>query len=194
VSATDPAERAVRPAAGLEDGLERLVRAQLETHVPRDAAEERSLRTTRRLLRWLPAPFDERSDPTHVTGSAIVLDGGGRVVLHRHKRLDRWLQPGGHLDPGEAPWDAALRETREETGLRCTHPATGPLLVHVDVHEGPRGHVHLDLRYRLEADAAEAFAPDAGESADVIWCEQARARRLTDPSLVAALAAASARA
>jgi ADP-ribose pyrophosphatase YjhB (NUDIX family) len=39
------------------------------------------------------------------------------VVLHRHRVLGIWVQPGGHIDSGETPWDAAVRETAEETGL-----------------------------------------------------------------------------
>ena len=41
-------------------------------------------------------------------------------MLHLHKRLDLWLQPGGHIEPGETPWDAARREAHEETGLDVT--------------------------------------------------------------------------
>ncbi len=165
------------------------VLAQLDAHLARDAAEQRSLTRTRRLVRWLPSPLDEAEDPTHVTGSAIVLDQDGRVLLHRHKRLDRWLQPGGHVDPGETPWDAAIRETREETGLDAVHPQEGPKLIHVDVHEGPRGHVHLDLRYLLYGDGAAPLVAEPGAAPDVDWWPPTAVRDLADRSTVAAVAA-----
>ena len=74
------------------------------------------------LFDTLDQPFDEDASPIHVTGSAIVTGERG-VVLHLHKRLGIWLQPGGHIDSGETPWQAALHETREETGLPVK-PAT----------------------------------------------------------------------
>jgi 8-oxo-dGTP pyrophosphatase MutT (NUDIX family) len=162
----------------------------LARHHPGDDVEARCLARTLALVAWLPAPLDELADPTHVTGSAIVQDATGRVLLHRHKRLGRWLQPGGHLEAGETPWQAAVRETREETGLDAAHPVAGPLLLHVDVHEGPRGHVHLDLRYLLSADASAALAPSAGESPEVAWWQPEDAARVTDASTRAAMAAA----
>lgn len=162
--------------------------AALARHAPVDDRERRSLARIRALAAWLPRPFDERADPTHVTASAIVTDGA-RVVLHRHKRLGRWLQPGGHVDADERPTDAARRETAEETGLRARHPAGGPTLLHVDVHEGGRGHLHLDLRYLLRADADATFAPAAGESPAVAWFDLAAATRLADGALVGALGA-----
>ena len=163
---------------------------ELRAHHPRDARETRSLARTLRLVEWLPAPLDRHADPTHVTGSAIVLDERSRVLLHRHKRLGRWLQPGGHLDPGELPWQAAVRETREETGLAPEHPPTGPRMIHVDVHEGPRGHVHLDLRYLLTADGHAALSPDEGESPDIAWWSAQAAAQHSDRSTAAAVSAA----
>jgi 8-oxo-dGTP pyrophosphatase MutT (NUDIX family) len=141
------------------------------------------------MVAWLSAPLDEHADPTHVTGSAIVVSSDGRVLLHRHKRLGRWLQPGGHIDSGETPWQAAVRETVEETGLVSHHPDAGPFLLHVDVHEGPRGHVHLDLRYLLHGDAELALRPARGESPDVAWWQREDAARISDASTVAALSA-----
>lgn len=165
--------------------------SELAAHPARDERERRSLARTRAMLGWLRSPFDQEADPAHVTASAIVLAPDGCTLLHRHKRLGIWLQPGGHLDPGEDPGQAAVRETREETGLSARHPEHGPQLVHVDVHEGPRGHVHLDLRYLLTADAATELMPGVGESPDVAWFPTEEvAGRFGDASLAAAITAA----
>jgi 8-oxo-dGTP pyrophosphatase MutT (NUDIX family) len=107
------------------------------------------------------------------------------VILHRHKRLGIWVQPGGHVDPGETPEEAALRETIEETGLVVRH--LDPVeLFNVDVHPGPRGHTHYDLRYVLVAPPVEP-APPVGESPDVYWFTFDAAVERCESSLVATL-------
>ena len=108
------------------------------------ASRERFLAELDRLER----PCDESADPVHVTASAIIVGRRG-TVLHRHRRLGRWMQPGGHIDVGESPPAAALREAQEETGLSLAHAPGGPVLVHLDVHEAADGHTHLDLRYLM---------------------------------------------
>ena len=71
--------------------------------------------------------------------------------------------------PARRPDDAALREATEELGLAVEHPAAGPLLIHLDVHEAAHAHTHLDLRYLLlGADADPMPPPD--ESPDARWC------------------------
>lgn len=172
----------------MSDRRERLLR-RLEHHQPAGPSEADSLRAIRRYLRWLPAPFDEEADPVHVTVSAIVLRGG-EVLLHRHRRLGIWLQPGGHLDVDESPSSAVLREVTEETGLTLAHRHPGGELVHVDVHEGGRGHLHLDLRYLLHAPDDAALRPGAGESTELGWFDPAPARDVTDASVGDALRAA----
>lgn len=145
---------------------------------PVDEREAESVATFLELVGGLAAPFDEHADPTHVTASAIVVGPRG-VVLHLHKRLGLWLQPGGHIDPGEAPHDAAVREAREETGLAVI--LDSPRIVHVDVHPGPKGHTHLDLRYLCRAEGNPS--PGADESPDVCWFAWDEAVAVADPGL-----------
>ncbi|HXW81960.1 MAG TPA: NUDIX domain-containing protein [Acidimicrobiales bacterium] len=129
----------------------------------------------------LTDPFDRYADPVHLTGSAVVAGPRG-TVLHLHKTLGRWLQPGGHIDPGEAPWDAAARETEEETGLVPRPPGAGPDLFHLDAH--PAGaHFHLDLRYLLLCDDADP-SPWPGESRQVRWFDLDEALAIADEGLV----------
>ncbi len=164
------------------------LRRQLEAHEPREPREEHSLRRTLAMLSWLRAPLDETADPTHVTASAIVLGGDDRVLLHRHKRLGIWLQPGGHVDPGESCEVAVLREVAEETGLDGTLAEDAPL--HVDVHEGPRGHVHLDVRWLVRVATGAVPEPAAGESPDVAWFDRDEALAVTDLAAANAIRAA----
>jgi 8-oxo-dGTP pyrophosphatase MutT (NUDIX family) len=168
-------------------GAVRALRAAVAARDPVDDREAQAVARFLAELDRLPDPFDRAADPVHVTASAIVVGPRG-TVLHRHKRLGLWLQPGGHLDPGETPAEAVLREVREETGLDLDHPPAGPRMVHVDVHPGGRGHTHLDVRYLLEADGRD-LAPAAGESADAAWFAWDDAIALADPGLRQALVA-----
>jgi len=128
-----------------------------------------------------------------VTASAIVVDEhAGGVLLHLHRRLDRWLQPGGHIEPGERPEDAAVRESLEETGLLARHPPEGPTLLHLDEHPGPDGHVHLDLRYLLLVDPASPPASvgettGEGEGPTLRWVTPDEGRTIADRSLARAI-------
>lgn len=139
----------------------------MATKQPIDEAERACISDFLRHFDSLSDPFDEHADPIHVTGSAVVIGRRG-VVLIRHKRLGIWLQPGGHVDPGEAPWDGARREAHEETGLDVEFAGGSPQLVHVDVHAGGRGHTHLDLRYLVQADDVDPRPPE-GESQEIAW-------------------------
>ena len=172
-----------------DGGLDpRRVRLLVEGHPVVDEREALSRSIILSELDRLDQPGDEDSDPTHLTASGIVVGDRG-VVLHLHRRLHKWLQPGGHLEPGEPPEATVIRECVEETGLRVAHPSGGPCLVHVDVHRAAQGHVHLDLRYLVTAPDDDP-APAPGESQDVAWFSWAEAQHLADDALAGALRSA----
>ncbi|WP_165491803.1 NUDIX domain-containing protein [Egibacter rhizosphaerae] len=161
----------------------------LERWNPTDEREASALERFRTALATLTRPFDREADPVHVTASGLVIGPRG-VLLHRHKRTGAWMQPGGHIDHGEVPSQAAARETTEETGVTVTHPSGGPRPVHLDVHDVVvTGHVHLDLRYLLVADAGSSDepAPPPDESPEVAWFSWDQAIAMADPGLIGAL-------
>lgn len=162
----------------------------VRAYCPDDARGEASKERFLAALDRLADPFDRNADPAHVTASAIVVGTRG-TVLHRHRILRRWLQPGGHVDPGERPEDGALRETVEETGLAVAHPGGVPTMIHLDVHPAAHGHVHLDLRYLLLAPDADP-TPGPGESPEVRWFSWVEAEAIADAALVGALRVAHA--
>jgi 8-oxo-dGTP pyrophosphatase MutT (NUDIX family) len=159
--------------------------AHFSAAIPCDERERRSIDEFLRTVPSLARPFDEGGDLRHVTGSAIVVGGRG-VLLHRHKRLNMWLQPGGHIEADETPAEAAAREAHEETGLPIRHPRSGPWLVHLDVHPGPHGHTHFDVRYLVNAPDDDPSPPE-GESPDAAWFDWDEAIDMVDPGLSGAL-------
>ncbi|MFZ0216373.1 MAG: NUDIX domain-containing protein [Candidatus Dormiibacterota bacterium] len=160
--------------------------ATIRSHPAADEREAASIRRLANALERLARPFDRETLPAHATASAIVVGRRG-TLLHVHKRLGRWLQPGGHIDPGEEPPAAALRETEEETGLGAWQ-AEPPHLLHVDAHWAGQ-HLHLDLRYLLCAGSDDP-QPPAGESQQARWFEWEEALAVADVSLAGALRAA----
>ena len=103
--------------------------------------------------------------PGHFTASGFVVsEDGSQLLLIHHERLGRWLQPGGHIEPGDIDLEAAVRrEIEEETGLSAITRRGGGLF-DIDVHEIPaaRGephHEHHDLRLLF----VSTGAPSAGD-------------------------------
>ena len=133
------------------------------------------------LARTAPDPWS-RSLPLHFTASALVVHPpSGRVLLRWHVRLGRWLQVGGHADPGESdPLEIALREAREESGLTDLVPWPDDALRHAVICDVPASateprHQHGDLRYIFATRDPEAIIPENDQS-PLRWLTVAEAR------------------
>jgi 8-oxo-dGTP pyrophosphatase MutT (NUDIX family) len=146
-TATDPR---LAPSPRLDD-----VVALLRDHAGGADAEQRATRQT--MLAFASDHDDalvRACAPGHFTGSALVVDAAGeRTLVLFHRKLQRWLQPGGHADgDGNLP-AVALREATEETGIPGL--LVDPVPIDLDIHEvAPPGepvHLHLDVRFLVVA-------------------------------------------
>ena len=133
-------------------------------------------------------PFMRERLAGHLTASSwLVGRSGRRVLLTHHRKLDRWLQLGGHADGDIDLARVALREAEEESGLDGLVLEGG--LFDLDRHWIPGrgdvpGHWHYDARYVVRAGAGEAFVVSA-ESIDLAWrdIDAIDADPAADPSL-----------
>ncbi len=140
----------------------------LRQHPPADAGEQDMTAATIAFVASQPDCFERSLLTGHITGSAFIIDRNQRqrTLLIHHRKLNRWLQPGGHADGHPDVAAVALREAQEETGLRLLQlvgPPNGtPPIFDVDIHRIPArtnepAHLHYDIRFLVEADPNEPF-------------------------------------
>nr|WP_204038181.1 NUDIX hydrolase [Micromonospora qiuiae] len=117
------------------------------------------------LLAAGPAAMSREHRAGHVTASALVIDAtGSRVLLCLHGKFQKWVQLGGHCEPGDRTLaEAALREATEESGI--TGLRIDPVPIDVDVHpvSCQGGSLHYDVRFAVvaPAGAVERVSPES---------------------------------
>lgn len=156
---------------------------------PADLAAIKSLELILMLLKCSPKPFSRAQfTPGHITCTGLVLaaDGESMLMVH-HRRLNRWLLPGGHVEPDDVEiWDTAHREVVEETGALLAPSAT-PVLAGLDVHGIPAGkgepyHLHHDIVFHFRADGDRTCL--SPESRAIAWCTPVEFDRYAVPDNV----------
>lgn len=159
-----------------------LTRGLLSDYAPHDEAQ----RATRaRMLVFIDEhPTDAHLRGLavgHLTASALVVDASGeRALLTHHRKLERWLQLGGHCDGDANLMATALREAVEESGIAdlCIRPEPIDLDIHsIPARPGEPEHSHLDTRFVVFAPAG-ARAVVSDESHELGWFSPAELAHL----------------
>ena len=147
--------------------------AQLQRYAERYPDESETTARYIEFVRTHRDCFERTLQVGHVTGAAWVLDKARRrTLLTHHKKLDRWLQLGGHVDGNPDVLEAAAREAQEESGID-TLASVYPEIFDLDIHTIPaRGdepeHLHYDARFLFNATKSEEFVISE-ESHDLAW-------------------------
>ncbi|MFN2425969.1 MAG: NUDIX hydrolase [Candidatus Binatia bacterium] len=145
----------------------------LETYRPLEAADDQARGRIAAFVRANTDCFQRTLLEGHVTGSAWIVNASrSRCLLTHHRKLERWLQLGGHADGQSDILDVAVREAREESGL-STLRVVSTSIFDCDVHRIPARkdepeHWHYDVRFLLEADDAEPLVLSE-ESKELAW-------------------------
>jgi 8-oxo-dGTP pyrophosphatase MutT (NUDIX family) len=162
---------------------------QLSEYASRHPEESDVIRDFTRFVKSEPRCFERSLAIGHITGSAWVVNADGdEVLLTHHRKLDRWLQLGGHADGDSDVLGVAMKEAEEESGLTdFSHVGHG--IFDIDIHLIPErkrdpAHFHYDVRYVLRANGCLDFTVSE-ESHDLRWVKLDGVKTLTtEPSMM----------
>ena len=160
------------------------VRKQLLMYKPKNLVDDANVELFNEFLDTESDIFNRKNyEPGHITsGGFIVNKERTHCVLMHHKKLNRWIQMGGHIENGMSPLASAEKEVAEESGLESAKP-TGKIH-HLGVYIFPEHgdqleHMHYDLCYLFEADVNEKPKGN-DESSGVRWFTLAEAYQMGD--------------
>lgn len=162
---------------------------QLESYLAQYPNESAMIERYLSFVRSHENCFDRGLSIGHVTGSAWVVNRAGtHTLLTHHKKLNKWLQLGGHADGDVDVLRVSKREVEEESGITDV-VLVGEGIFDVDIHLIPARkheaeHFHYDVRYALQVVGDEDYVV-SDESHDLDWIEIDRlAERTTEASML----------
>ena len=167
---------------------------QIERYRPYNEQEARDKSIMLDCLRAFEDVFTRENRLAHMTASAWVVNARfDRVLMAYHNIYDSWSWLGGHADGEEDLLAVALKEVREESGVRNVRPASEDIfsleVLTVDGHvkrvQYVSSHLHLNVTYLLEADSEEQVSVKADENSGVAWFTPEEAlKKSTEPWFV----------
>ncbi|MDC0357694.1 NUDIX hydrolase [Oligoflexia bacterium] len=160
----------------------------LSRYKPLDGRDSAQLATLVSFIKEHPDCFSRSLECGHVTASAWLLDSSQtRILLTHHRKLNKWLQPGGHADGNPDALSVALQEAMEESGINHIQPLSEAIF-DIDIHPIPERdipgsvsepeHLHYDLRFALKVHGPSKYIVSS-ESYDLAWVKINKLHTLT---------------
>lgn len=145
----------------------------LNCYTPSDHEEKASKQQILSFINEQPDCFERTLEVGHITASCwLVNHDNTKALLTHHKKLNKWLQLGGHCDGDSDVVRVALKEAQEESGLN-TIKLVSDQIFDISIHFIPQykdvpGHYHYDIRFLLQAIGNEEIVI-SDESHDLVW-------------------------
>ncbi|HLC07057.1 MAG TPA: NUDIX hydrolase [Candidatus Babeliales bacterium] len=150
----------------------------LANYLPTDPAEQEYKTTILAFLDQYPNAFERSLDVGHITASAwLVNKDNTKALLTHHRKLDMWVQLGGHCDGNTDPLAVATKEAQEESGIMGVQPVSCDIF-DIDIHLIPenkkeKAHYHYDVRFLLQV-VGDEEAITSDESHALAWIDKNR--------------------
>ncbi|MCR5229762.1 MAG: NUDIX hydrolase [Solobacterium sp.] len=166
-----------------------MLKDELEAYVPYNEQEEKDREEILRRLNSGEELYTRGNRSAHLTASGwVVSKDRKKILMCYHNLYDSWSWLGGHADGDKDLLETALREVKEESGIRTVVPLSTEIfsveILTVDGHvkkgEYVSSHLHLNVTYLLEADETEELTAKADENKGVKWFEMDEAVRASN--------------
>ena len=153
---------------------------QIENYVPFNEQEEKDKEVILKYLNDFEDIFDRTNEYAHVTASAWAVNKDRtKVLMIYHKIFDSWAWTGGHADGEMKPLETAIRELKEETGVKDVKVVNDNIFGlemvcingHVKREKYVSSHEHLNFTYLLEVDESETLVKKEDENLGVKWID-----------------------
>lgn len=156
----------------------------LNNYHPSDLKEKKYKNEMIEFLKKNDVFLGKENKKGHITASSIIVSKNRNEVLFTyHKKLNKWLQLGGHTEINEHILESALREAKEESGLKNIK-IINEKIFDIDIHKIPKyhneeEHFHYDIRFLFEADRKDLIKI-SNESKDLKWIKIDEIRKYTN--------------
>jgi len=161
---------------------------QIDSYAPSTDVEREMVVRFQKFIQQNTRCFERSLKEGHITGSAWLLNrGGDRVLMTHHKKLNKWLQLGGHADGESDILQVALREAQEESGILQVVPVRKEIF-DIDIHRIPERpgepeHFHYDVRYLVQVSGDGDQFKVSDESNSLKWVSKAELDNLNSDGL-----------
>lgn len=152
------------------------VQKLLQEHKSQFIVEQKFINDTLEFIDMNTDFYTRENTIGHITASAWILDKEmEHGLLIHHRKLNKWFQPGGHIEPEDKSiFNASLREAKEETGIDKLIPISQNIF-DIDIHVIPGNqktpkHLHYDIRFAFVTTTNE-YTINTNEVKDIKWIE-----------------------